>query len=236
MFGGFITRPPDEEDGPHPLGRRGDDDSEGNDVVIFEPGTFPELSIGYDVKFSEPADVGGNYEAFTKRQDRRLARGFGGLTYEKYTGDLEGVTYSSIRSGNLEFQRICKQIIFHVIAFQFCRPVATYWLNQAVLSGALKISDYFENRRKYHRIKWTIDGWPWVDPEKDLKAAKGRVRSGFSSRTQEVAELGNDVEELELEIADDNKRADTLGLVFDSDGRKTDNSGKFDEKPIETDQ
>ena len=53
MFGGFITRLPDEEDGPHPLGRRGDDDLEGNDVVIFEPGTFPELPIGYDVKFSE---------------------------------------------------------------------------------------------------------------------------------------------------------------------------------------
>jgi len=78
--------------------------------------------------------------------------------------------------------------------------------------------------------------YTWVDSEKDLKAAKGRVRSGFSSRTQEVAELGNDVEELELEIADDNKRADGLGLVFDSDGRKTDNSGKFDEKQIETDQ
>jgi capsid protein len=79
---------------------------------------------------------------------------------------------------------------------------------------------YARNPKSYMRIKWTIDGWPWVDPLKDLKASTGLVRSGFSSRTQEVAERGLDVEALEEEIQADNERADAAGLVFDSDARE----------------
>lgn len=226
MFGGFITKPPEDDDAPSPLGKYDSDDAEGNSVVALEPGTFPELPPGYEVNFSQPADVGGNYENFTKRQDRRQARGFGGLTYEKFTGDLEGVNYSSIRAGNLEFQRQCKQFIYNVLAHQFCRPVSKYWLNQAYLARILDLPGFRKTPRKYWRIKWTIDGWPWVDPEKDFKAAKGMVRAGFSSRTKEVGERGEDAEEIDRENKADNERADSLGLVYDSDGRRTDASGK----------
>lgn len=220
MFGGFITQPPELESMPSPLGILNDADENGAPIINIEPGTFPELPPGYDVKFSEPADVGGNYENFVRHQERRAARGLGGMTYEKFTGDLTGVNYSSIRAGNLEFQRQCKQFISNILAFQFCQPVMKYWINQAVLSGAVTLPDYSSAPRKYWRIKWTIDGWPWVDPLKDLKASSGMVRAGFSSRTQEVAERGLDVETLEDEIQADNERADKAGLTFDSDGRK----------------
>lgn len=226
MFGGFITQPPEYAGGHPVLGNLNGEDDSGSPVIDMEPGTFPALPPGYAVTFSTPADVGGNYEQFVKHQERRAARGMGGLTYEKFTGDLSEVNYSSIRAGNLEFQRQCKQFIFNVLAFQFCRPVARYWLNQAYLADAVTLPGYIQSPKKYWRIKWTIDGWPWVDPLKDLTASTGMVRSGFSSRTQEVAERGLDVEELEMEIAGDNTRADSLGLVFDSDGRKTDQSGK----------
>lgn len=226
MFGGFITKPPEDEDAPSPIGKYASDDSEGNTVVALEPGTFPELPPGYEVNFSQPADVGGNYETFVKRQDRRVARGFGGLTYEKLTGDLADINYSSIRAGNLEFQRQCKQFIFNVLAHQLCRPVSKYWLNQAFLASALDLPDYLKTPRKYWNIKWTIDGWPWVDPEKELKGSKGLVRAGFSSRSKEVGERGEDAEEIDRENQADNQRADNLGLVYDSDGRKTDAAGK----------
>ncbi|MBW2342514.1 MAG: phage portal protein [Deltaproteobacteria bacterium] len=226
MFGGFITEMPGESVDYPPLGKKTDDDSEGRDVVALEPGTFPVLPTGMDVKFSNPADVGGGYEAFTKRQDRRAARGFGGLTYEKFSGNLEDVNYSSIRAGNLEFQRICKQTIYTVLVFQFCRRVTQRWVDTAVLSRGLIMPDYTSNRRKYHRIKWDIDGWPWVDPLKDVQAEKDAVRSGFKSRSQVVGERGHDSEVVDEEISRDNKRADKHENVYDSDGRMTDKSGK----------
>lgn len=225
MFGGYITESEgDSTDFPR-IGKKVDDDSQGREVVAMEPGTFPVLPVGMDVRFSEPADVGGNYEAFTKRQDRRAAKGMG-LTYEKFTGDLEGVNYSSIRAGNLEFQRLCKQIIYNVLVFQLCRPVAIKWLDQAVLAQSIDLADYMAGRRKYHRIKWDIDGWDWVDPKKDVEAKKESVRCGFETRSQVVGEKGHDSEAVDEEMADDNKRADKLGLIYDSDPRKTENKGK----------
>ena len=131
MFGGFITQPSEEGNMPPLFGNEASPDNTGTPVIDMQPGTFPALPPGYNVTFSEPADVGGNYDSFVKHQERRVARGLGGLTYEKFTGDLSGVNYSSIRAGNLEFQRQCKQFIFNVMAYQICRPVARYWLSQA---------------------------------------------------------------------------------------------------------
>ncbi len=45
------------------------------------------------------------------------------------------------------------------------------------------------------------------------------VRNGFKSRSEVVSELGYDVEEIDQEIAEDQKRADSLNLFFDSDVR-----------------
>ncbi|WP_054031014.1 phage portal protein [Desulfatitalea tepidiphila] len=231
MFGGFVTVPPEGIDSvPDILGQSGID-ATGQEVLALEPGSFPTLPPGMDVKFSEPADVGGSYEAFVKHMERRIARGFGGLTYEKLSGDLSGVNYSSIRAGNLEFQRFCLQIIGNVLAFQLCQPVARYWIDQAVLSGAVKIIDFIEHRQQYYRIKWCPDGWPWVDPEKDLKAEQMAIRSGLKSRAEAVAERGRDVEEVDMEQAEDNWRTDALGLSYDSDGRRAKDAGIPTQEP-----
>ena len=227
MFGGFIV---ENDNGQYPafppIGETTSEDDLGREIVAMEPGTFPRLPKGLDVRFSTPADVGGCYEAFTKRQDRRSARGFGCMSYEKFTGDLKEVNYSSIRAGNLEFQRFCKQVIYNVLAFQFCRQVAARWLDTAILSRAIDIPDYVTNRRKYHHITWDIDGWEWVDPAKDVQAKKEAVRCGFESRSQVVGEMGRDSEMVDRENAEDNKRADDLGLIYDSDPRKTEKAGK----------
>lgn len=221
MFGGFITAPPGEADGvPNIFGNDAVDATGQGDIMALEPGSFPVLPAGMDVKFSEPADVGGGFEPFIKSLERRVARGFGGLTYEKLSGDLSGVNYSSIRAGNLEFQRFCLQVIGSVISFQMCQPIAKRWMDQAVLAGAIRIPDYTGNRRVYSRIKWCPDGWPWVDPKKDLEAEQLAIRSGLKSRAESAAERGRDVEEVDREIFEDNARADAMGLVFDTDPRK----------------
>lgn len=231
MFGGFITSTSGTEGGSR-LGIPTMVDSQNRDIVALEPGTFPKLPQGMDVKFSEPADVGGNYEAFTKRQDRRIARGFGGLSYEKYSGDLTDASYSSIRTGTLAEQRIWKMVIYNVMVPQFCQPSAAYFIRQAVLSGTLNIKDFQSDPRKYLRIKWCIDGWAWVDPLKDVMAEKVAMRSGLKSRAESASERGRDVEEVDAEIASDNERSDKAGLIFDTDPRQQAANGAARQKPI----
>jgi len=224
MFGGFITEPVGEDTGYSPLGQKTDSDSADRDVVALEPGTFPTLPPGMGVQFSTPADVGGNYEAWVKQQLREIAAGIG-CTYEQLTGDLTGVNYSSIRAGLLDFRRRCEALQWHIIIFQFCQPVVRRWLDIGVASGVIQIPGYAGNRRKYQRVDWRPQGWKWVDPLKDGLAAQLAVRCGFTSRSAIVAEQGYDAENIDEQQSDDNTRADNLGLIHDSDPRKTQKAG-----------
>ncbi|MBN1664847.1 MAG: phage portal protein [Deltaproteobacteria bacterium] len=224
LFGGFITETNITGDPSLYFGKKDSDDSEGRDVIALEPGTFPVLPRGMDVKFSQPADVGQTYEVWIKQQLRDIARG-AGWTYEQLTGDLSGVNYSSIRVGLLEFRRRVEQLQREILAFQFCRVVSHVWLDAVVLNNILPLPGYFQNRRVYRRIKWRPDGWPWVDPVKDQLAEQMAVRNGFKSRAQVIAERGGDIETVDREIAEDNERADQNGLIYDSDPRHTAKSG-----------
>jgi len=216
MFAGFITRQSPEDN----LMGEGEADASGVALAGLEPGTLQILEPGEDVKFSDPADVGGSYSEFLRTQFRAVAAAIG-VTYEQLTGDLTGVNYSSIRAGLLEFRRRCEAIQHGVIVQQFCRPVWRAWMEQAALSGALPLPDFTRRQREYLACKWIPQGWQWVDPEKEFKALLTAIRAGLMSRSEAISAFGYDAEDVDREIAADNQRADELGLVFDSDPRRT---------------
>ncbi|WP_214249409.1 phage portal protein [Wolbachia endosymbiont of Anopheles demeilloni] len=211
MFAGFITRLDPEA---NILGE-GEANEQGVALSGLEPGTMQLLDPGEDIKFSEPSDVGGSYEAFMRQQLRAIAIGTG-ITYEQLTGDLTGVNYLSIRAGLIEFRRRCAMLQHNIIVFQFCRPVWSRWLELAVLCGELSIDEKVVKAAK-EEVKWIPQGFDWVDPLKDQQAQQMAVRNGFKSLSEVVSEMGYDVEEIDQEIAEDQKRANSFGLCFDSD-------------------
>ncbi|WP_339048065.1 phage portal protein [Candidatus Mesenet endosymbiont of Phosphuga atrata] len=211
MFAGFITRLDPEAN------IMGESETNEHGIALsgLEPGTMQLLDPGEDIKFSEPSDVGGSYEAFMRQQLRAIAIGMG-ITYEQLTGDLTNVNYSSIRAGLIEFRRRCSMLQHNIMVFQFCRPVWNRWLELALLSGAIKETTTSESLKE---VKWIPQGFDWVDPLKDQQAQQMAVRNGFKSRAEVVSELGYDIEEIDQEIAEDHKRADYFNLNFDSDCR-----------------
>ncbi|MDN5248206.1 MAG: phage portal protein [Wolbachia endosymbiont of Tyrophagus putrescentiae] len=208
MFAGFITRLDPEAN----IMGEGESNEHGVALSGLEPGTMQLLDPGEDIKFSEPSDVGGSYEAFMRQQLRAIAIGMG-ITYEQLTGDLTNVNYSSIRAGLIEFRRRCAMLQHNIMVYQFCRPVWNRWIELALLSGATK------DNKTLKEVKWIPQGFDWVDPLKDQQAQQMAVRNGFKSRSEVVSELGYDVEEIDQEIAEDQKRADFFNLSFDSDTR-----------------
>ncbi len=211
MFAGFITRLDPEAN----IMGEGESNEQGVALSGLEPGTMQLLDPGEDIKFSEPSDVGGSYEAFMRQQLRAIAIGTG-ITYEQLTGDLTGVNYSSIRAGLIEFRRRCAMLQHNIMVFQFCRPVWSRWLELAVLCGELSIDEKVVKAAK-EEVKWIPQGFDWVDPLKDQQAQQMAVRNGFKSRSEVVSEMGYDVEEIDQEIAEDQKRANSFGLCFDCD-------------------
>ncbi|MBV6795031.1 phage portal protein [Xanthomonas euvesicatoria] len=224
MFAGFVTRQNPEDN----LMGEGAANADGIALAGLEPGTLQILEPGEDIKFSDPADVGGSYSEFLRTQFRAVAAAIG-ITYEQLTGDLTGVNYSSIRAGLLEFRRRCEMVQHSVLVHQMCRPVWAAWMKQAVLAGALDAPGFAHGgaarRRQYLAVKWIPQGWQWVDPEKEYKAMLLAIRAGLMSRSEAISSNGYDAEDIDREIAADNQRADGLGLIFDSDPRYTSKDG-----------
>jgi len=217
MFAGFVTRLTPEDN----LLGEGLANDHGVALAGLEPGTMQILEPGEDIKFSQPADVGGSYSEFLRMQFRAVAAAMG-VTYEQLTGDLTQVNYSSIRAGLLEFRRRVEALQHGVIVHQLCRPIWNAWMDQAVLEGALVLPGYATEerfKRNYQACKWIPQGWQWVDPLKEADAMKAAIRCGLMSRTEAISANGYDAEDVDREIAADNARADGLGLILDSDPR-----------------
>jgi len=221
MFGGFITQIAEyDPNDPNPLGLSQGTDN-GIDVVGLEPGTFPVLTPGQTVAFSQPHDVSGNYVAWMKQQLMDVSTGMG-ITYDQLTGDLSDVNYSSIRAGLLEFRRRVVQLQNKTLIFQFCRPVIQRWLTTAVVAGKLSAPDYLQNKRRYWRgIHWQPQPWKWIDPEKDMKGEIREMRAGLKTYGMALADRGLDVESIFGEWAEELSTIDKLELIFDTDPRKT---------------
>ena len=212
MFAGFITTPTPEDVVPID----GMDMSAPQDNIGLsglEPGTMQTLLPGEDVKFSEPADVGGSYEAYQYRQQLALFSALG-IPYSVGTSDLRRANYSSLRGAIVEYRRKLEQFQHSIIVFQMCCPIWKRWLNTAVLAEAIPLdaSTYLAQQSVYIRAKWIPQRNDWVDPLKDRQAEKLAVDAGFKSRSDVVEAEGSDPEENDQRIAADNERAESLGL------------------------
>jgi lambda family phage portal protein len=214
MFAGFITTPTPEDVIPID----GVDDSAPQENVALsglEPGTMQTLLPGEDIKFSEPADVGGTYEAYQYRQQLAL---FGalGIPYSLATSDLRRANYSSLRGSIVEYRRKLEQFQHNVIVFQMCAPIWRRWFDMAVLAEAIGIAPtiYLADKTLYQKAKWIPQRNDWVDPLKDRQAEKLAVDAGFKSRSDVIEAEGFDPEENDKRIAADHEREKELNLVF----------------------
>lgn len=237
MFAGFIKRPLpqglDAEDLAEIWGEGAAIDG-GAGLVGLEPATMQVLGAGEEIEFSEPADVGGNYEPFMRAQLRAVAVAMGVL-YEQLTGDYSQINDRTYRAAVNEFRRQVGMYQHSIVAQQLCRPIHRRWVDLALLSGALKAPKTLKERELY-RVKWVPQGFSYIHPVQEVQAAKEAVRNGFKSRDEVISEMGYDAEAIDAEIARGNKRADAAGLVFDSDGRSTDRAGAAQRATLPTDE
>lgn len=227
LFAGFYMVPesPDGDGDTHMVGDlQSGEDADGTPLGGLEPATMQELPPGYDVKFAEPPSAGSDYAEFLRGHLMAIAAGQD-VPYEVLTGDLRGVSDRALRLILNEFRRVIEQDQWLFMIPMFCQRIRDAWFDQAVLVGALNVPGYSELRDDVTETLWVPEGWPWSHPVQDVGAESKAVRAGFKSRTKVVLGAGEDPEQVDAEIAADNDRADSLGLTFDSDPRRTNSSG-----------
>lgn len=181
-----------------------------------EPGLIFGLRQGQDIKFGSPPAVEG-YGDYSRAVLRGVATGLN-IPYEVLTGDLSNVNFSSGRMGWLEFNRFIHQLLWGMFIPQFCDTTWQWFVEAA----ALVRSDLNEVG-----VEWTPPRREQVNPAEETKAAAAAVRAGFKARQDVIRENGDDPESVDQRIAEDNKRADKLGLVLDTDPRKLTQVGQL---------
>lgn len=204
----------------------------GVEYGILQSGAVIDLDEGRDMGWFTPPSVDTSYESFMKVQLRCIASALG-LTYEMMTNDLSGVNYSSIRQGVLEFRRRCEQFQHMIVVYQLCRPVWYQFIKWLAITGRIDTDELAAYPMRYLDVKWMPPRWDWVDPLKDVQAEIIEINGGLNSRSAAVESRGETSEELDEQIAEDNERADKLGIKYTSDGRfavKTPPSGEKEEK------
>ncbi|MFD1280205.1 phage portal protein [Methylobacterium goesingense] len=220
-FLGFITKKiQDDLDSGPGSGVLGTDPAEddGGAVLDLEPATLQVLAEGEEVTFSDPKDVGPNFDMFVRQSLRGVAVA-AGVLYEELSGDYAQGNDRTLRAALNSFRRSIEMWQFHLVVFQFCRPVFRRWVDLALLSGALKLPEGM-TRQDAYAVNWIPPSWPYIHPVQDVEGKILEIQSGLSTRTRKVAEGGYDAETLDAEQRADNDRADALGLVYSSDGRQ----------------
>lgn len=225
MFLGWQRRINPDDSGPMlPATSLDGATDEGVGFGRIEPGTMLDLDPGDTLEFNSPPGPGAQFDVFVKLMLHAVGAGIG-LPYTLTNWDSSDTNYSSMRGELLEFRRRIEQLQFGTIIYQFCRPTFNRWLNDAVLAGVLPKPRNKAEWAMLRAARWRTPKWAWVDPLKDVLAAKELVRDGFGSRSGIIHELGDDPEQVDADIAADNERADELKLIFDTDPRQTGASG-----------
>ena len=218
LFAGFITKPRSEGQEPiDPLtGKPIKADTDGTPLAAMEPGTMQELMEGEEVTFSDPPSAGDTYVEFMRQQLMAAAAGIE-LPYELLTGDMTDISDRVLRVLLNEFRRRIEQLQFSVYVYQLCRPVRAAWLDTAWLSGAIDLPDYSSKRRDYLRTRWVPQGWAYMHPVQDVQGKLLEIKGGLASRSEHALRGGYDAEVIDQENADDNARAQELGLDYTTD-------------------
>jgi len=164
----------------------GEEDESGNLLTDMEPGVFEQPPAGMSVETFDPSHPNSSYQAFIKTVLRGASSGLN-VAYNGLANDLEGVNFSSIRSGVLE-EREHWRILQKWVAEQLHRPVYQAWLSQSLRTQALKLPE--KKFKKFTKVNWQPRGWAWVDPLKDQQANKLMVEMGTGTLTAITAAAG----------------------------------------------
>jgi len=176
-------------------------------------GMIEAIPPGYTLKEFKPDHPSNAFDQFVKTNLRWVASGLG-CSYNALANDLQGVNYSSLRSGLL-IERDRWKVVQKHVAEDFMQPIFEEWMKMALLTGALKLDSKDPDR--YKEGKWIPRGWQWVDPFKETQAAVMGIAAALQTRDQVIADRGGDYEEVFEQLAEEDKVAQQFGIDLVAD-------------------
>lgn len=184
---------------------------QGTDPNLVSKGMLIHLYPGEKLEETKVAETDSNYDAYVCAKNRSHAKSLG-LSYESYTGDMRGNSYSGIRvAKNLEETK------FGVVQDAFIQKIKdfvwTSWFDCAVMCGAIKVRDYRACRYEFIRVNWQAPGWKYINPLQEINATAAEINAGISTRTIAAAARGRDFEEIQAQLKREKELENRYGNI-----------------------
>lgn len=213
---GFYQTPDGNGATPTDMADDGQDYDDYDLVQEFEPGLMQTLPEGVSFQSFDPQHPTAAFADFTKAVLRGAASGLN-VAYNTLANDLEGVNFSSIRSGVLE-EREQWRVLQGWVIEQFCMPVYNRWLQMSLATQALPLPP--SKIEKFRSVVWQPRGWDWVDPLKDSKANETGIANGTNTRAEVLAAKGKDLRETFEQLKYEQDLARELGIDINTTNRE----------------
>lgn len=212
---GFFVTP---DGSPPPVGEPTADEA-GSRIATSAPGTWDTLPDGVDVKTVDSKYPNEVFGPFLKTANQRMSSGLPGASYPELCNDYEAVNFSSIRAAILsardEWRK--RQRWF---ASAILDPIFDEWLRLSLLSGALLLDNGsalpLAKLPKFKAHGWRFRGWAWVDPVKDMEAARAAYELGITSLSRIASDMGRDIEDVFDERQSESALADRYGVTLNA--------------------
>lgn len=183
-------------------------------IDLGRAGKIAHLFPGEKLNFQNSKAPGDNYEQFAKFLLREIARCLG-ITFETLTGDYSSATYSSVRMATSELWPLILSRRTNIPG-RFYHLVYEAWLEENIEAGRIPFKGGFyaflEYREAASRADWRGPAKPQADDLKTSRAHETYKRMGVMTDEQICAELGNDWEDVQSQIAREMASRKRLGI------------------------
>jgi capsid protein len=161
------------------------------------------------------------------------------LLAKQFTNNFSGGRLALI-DGRITFKNWQYTLIEQVL-----RRVWGRFVDRCVISGLLPVDPvkYEENRDHFLQHQWIPPGWPWVDPDKEVKADVAAIEAGLTTQTESLAARGRDFDEtlqqIERELyakADMEARVSAYRANIGLQATPTAASGQQNGEPLQPDE
>jgi len=198
-YSGAVTRDPqvfENED---------DENTVAQGSMAVTPSSFVELLAGENIELFEGDAAGQGFDLFMNEILRSIAAGLE-IPFELMTGNYAAINDRLLR-GVMDTYHRRIEMDQHLMISQVCTTVWRWSLEAGLLTGAT--GAYTDDDLD---VQWSPQAWPYINPVQDVQARVAEIEAGLKSRQQAVGERGGDVEKVDEQRAEDQKREKALGI------------------------
>ena len=192
------------------------DESTPADELKMGPAAIVDLGPGEDITMANPSRPNSQFDGFVLAVSRQVGAALE-IPFELLTKHFTA-SYSASRAAMLEAWKFFKMRRAWM-AGKLCQPAYEEWLTEAILAGRIDAPGFFDDpsiRAAYCKTQWIGPAQGQIDPVKETQAAKLRIETGLSTRSNETAAIGGDWEANYRQLVKERRMLAEGGLSGDS--------------------